>query len=135
MPSTMRLGDLDSQTNAVSGAILDAALAIQKALGPGLLERAYVECLAYRLGKAGFSVEREVPLDPVFEELRIPAANRMDLWVERRVVIEVKAIDRLEAAHDAQLLTYLHLSNTQLGILLNFNQSPLMEGGFRRFVL
>lgn len=135
MRPTMRLGDLDASTNEISGVVLNSAVEIQKALGPGLLERAYVECLAHRLAKAGFVVEREVALDLVFEDLRIPAAYRMDLWIERQVVVEVKAIDRVVPAHEAQLLTYLRLSGTRLGILLNFNRYPIVDDGFRRFVV
>lgn len=135
MLPAMRLGDLDERTNEISGLVLDSVIAIQKALGPGLLERTYAECLAHRLAKAGLVVEREVTLDLVFEGLTIPAAYRIDLWVERRVVVEVKAIDRLAPVHEAQVLTYLRMSKTRLGILVNFNHYPLVDGGFRRLVV
>lgn len=134
-PSVMRLGDLDERANEISGLVLDAAIAVQTALGPGLLERVYRECLAHKLHKHGLVVEREVPVDLVFEDLRMPGAYRVDLWVERRVVVELKAIECLMPVHEAQLLTYLRLTGSRLGILLNFHQYPLLRGGFRRIVL
>lgn len=134
-PTRMRLSDLDARTNEISGHVLDAAVGVQKAIGPGLLERPYNEALAWALAKRGFVVEREVGLGIEYDGLRIPDAYRMDLWIERRVVVEIKAIERLTRDHEAQLLTYLRFSRSPLGILLNFNELPLARNGFRRIAL
>ena len=133
-PPRMRLRDLPDETNHVSGQVLDAAIAVHAALGPGLLENAYHRCLYHELTLRGLKVAFKPPLDLSYKELVIEAAYFPDLIVEDRVVVELKTADALIAEHEAQLLTYLRLSGCRLGILLNFH-APLMREGFLRRAL
>lgn len=115
--------------------ILGAAIRVQDVLGPGLLERPYKACLAHALRKAGHRVVTEVALDITFEELLVPEAYRLDLLVDDTVIVEAKAIEKLDTMHQAQLLTYLRLARKEIGLLLNFWARPLKEGGIQRLVL
>ncbi|WLT33575.1 GxxExxY protein [Geothrix sp. PMB-07] len=103
-------------------------------MGPGLLESAYEACLAFELEKAGLRVQRQVSLDIIYEGIQIPAAYRLDLLVEDHIVLELKTVERLTDAHEAQLLTYLRFSAKRLGFLLNFWRWPLKEGGIKRIL-
>jgi len=114
--------------NAVSGAIVDSAIAVHRVLGPGLLESAYQACLAFELRKRGLEVSSEVPLPLVYEGHKLEVGYRIDLLVENQVVVEVKAVDILAAIHRAQLLSYLRLSGRPLGLLLNFNVAVMKDG-------
>jgi GxxExxY protein len=114
--------------------ILDCAFKIHTALGPGLLESVYVECLYYELMKAGLCVEKQKPLPLVYGEVRLDTGYRLDLLVENEVVVEVKSIDALADIHMAQILTYLRLSKVSIGLLVNFNVAHLKEG-IRRVVI
>jgi len=104
------------------------------ALGPGLLESVYEVCMAHELAKNGLSVARQVPLPVVYDELKLDAGFRLDLLVENRLVIELKAVEVILPVHQAQLLTYLKLSRYRLGLLINFNV-PVLKDGIRRVVL
>ena len=114
-------------------AILGCAVKVHRALGPGLLESAYESCLAHELAKAGIGFERQLSLPVVYDGLCIDAAYRLDLLVERRIVVEVKAVEKIAEVHRAQLLSYLKLGGFHLGYLLNFN-SALMKGGIVRLL-
>ena len=105
----------------VTGTIIRAALKVHTQLGPGLLESIYSSCLAYALKSAGCRVLTQVPIRIRFEGHCIEAGLRLDLLVETRVIVEVKAVERLLPIHAAQLLSYLRLSDTPVGLLLNFN--------------
>ena len=113
---------------------MDAAFDVHRALGPGLLESAYEACLAEDLERAGLSVERQVGVPVTYGQVRLDVGYRLDMFVERRVVIEIKSIDALASIHTAQVLTYLRFSGARLGYLLNFNTVRLKDG-FRRLVL
>ncbi len=113
--------------------IIGCAIKVHTQLGPGLLESAYQECLYYELRKAGLFVEKEKALPLVYEEVKLEIGYRIDLFVEREVVIEVKAVEALNDVHLAQVLTYLKLANKKLGLLLNFNVAHLKDG-IRRVV-
>ena len=115
-------------------AIVTAGLTVHKTLGPGLLESAYEHCLAYELQLQGLAVQRQVLLPVQYNGVEIDAGYRIDLLVEKQIIIEVKAVDALSRLHGAQLLTYLRLSRCQLGYLMNFNVM-LFKDGLRRFVL
>ncbi len=117
----------------VSGAILDISIRLHRQLGPGLLESVYETVLAAKLAECGYAVERQKPIDIEFEGLRFPGAFRIDLLVEGRVLVELKSIERLNAAHAKQLLTYLRLTKQPLGLLINFGGATLKEG-FKRLV-
>lgn len=114
--------------------ILDAAFTVHKALGPGLLESVYETCLAEELRKAGLEVERQVMVPVTYGEVRVEAGYRIDLLVERTVIVEVKAIDALASIHTAQVLTYLRFAHLRLGYLINFN-TVMLKNGLRRVVL
>jgi len=114
--------------NQLTELIIGAAMRVHTALGPGLLESAYEACLAYELTKSGLTVERQKKLPIVYGDLKLEEAYRIDLLVAGRVVVEIKAITRLEPIHEAQLLSYLRLSGHEVGLLLNFHFSHLREG-------
>jgi len=113
--------------------ILGSAIAVHRALGPGLLESAYEACLAFELLERRLRVERQVSLPVVYRGVRIDCGYRLDLVVEAMVVVEIKAVERILPVHEAQILTYLKLSGLSIGLLLNFNV-PMMKDGIRRFV-
>ncbi|MEM6735981.1 MAG: GxxExxY protein [Bacteroidota bacterium] len=108
--------------------IIGAAMNVHSQLGPGLLESAYQECLAYELNKCGYSVQKEKSLPLVYEEITLECGYRVDLLVEDQIIIEVKAVDTLNDVHLAQVLTYLKLANLRLGLLMNFNVLRLKDG-------
>jgi len=111
--------------------IVDAAIKVHRALGPGLLESAYGQCHAHELQQRGYQVENEVVLPVTYEGLRLDAGYRLDTWVERAVIIEHKAVENLHPVHQAQLLTYLKLSGCRLGFLLNWNVRLVKDGVHR----
>lgn len=116
-----------------SNEIIGAAIEVHRHLGPGLLESAYEECLCRELAIRGLSFERQKPLAVLYKDVKLDCGYRLDIVVERLVILELKAVDRIEPIHEAQLLTYLRLSNLKLGILLNFNVS-IMKNGIERLV-
>jgi GxxExxY protein len=117
----------------ISGDILDVSIRMHRQLGPGLMESVYEIVLAGKLLDLGYSVERQRPIDIEFEGRRFEAAFRIDLLVDERVLVELKSVERLNAAHAKQLLTYLRLTGQPLGLLINFGGATLKEG-FRRLV-
>jgi GxxExxY protein len=114
--------------------IIGAALTVHKALGPGLLESAYQECLCQELNARGIPFERELPLPVKYKGVRIACAYQVGLLVAKSVVVEVKSVDAIAPVHEAQLLTYLRLGGWQVGLLMNFNV-PVLKQGIRRRVL
>ena len=121
------------QINAITEQIIGGAIDVHRALGPGLLESAYQKCLEYELKERGLTVEGQVPLALTYRTLRLEYAYRLDLVVERSIVVEVKAIDQVLPVHEAQLLSYLRLSGHPVGLLINFHAATL-KSGIRRFV-
>ncbi len=113
---------------------MDAAFVVHRELGPGLLESVYEHCLAEELARAGLGVERQVGLPISYRESNLDVGFRLDLLVERKIVVEIKSIDVLASIHTAQVLTYLRFSRLRLGFLINFNTVRLKDG-FRRLVL
>lgn len=113
--------------------IIGCAIKVHKALGPALLESAYQECLYFELRKEGLYVEKEKPLPLIYEEVKLEVGYRIDLLIEREIVIEIKSVDALADIHLAQVLTYLKLSNNRLGLLINFNV-VLLKDGIKRVV-
>jgi GxxExxY protein len=120
--------------NALSNVIIGAAIEVHRELGPGLLESAYEECLAHELTLQDIPFERQKPMPVVYKQVRLECGFRLDLLVDGLVVVELKAVNRLEAIHEAQVLTYLHLAGCKLGLLLNFN-TPAMRHGIKRIAL
>lgn len=117
----------------ISGEILDLSIRLHRDLGPGLLESVYEAVLAGKLMAAGYRVDRQRPVDILYEELQFPAAFKIDLLVDERILVEIKSVERLNPAHAKQLLTYLRLTGQPLGLLINFGGATLKEG-FKRLV-
>jgi GxxExxY protein len=114
--------------------IIGFAIEVHRQLGPGLLESAYEECLCYELKQSGLIFQRQLPLPVLYKAIRLDCGYRIDIVVEKKVILELKTVERLIPVHDAQLLTYLKLSRLRTGLLLNFN-SPTLKDGIRRMVL
>jgi len=114
--------------NEISGDVVDAAMKVHSALGPGLLESAYEGCLAYELRQRGHEVKAQVGLPVIYGDVRIDVGYRLDLLVDDAVIVELKSLDKLAPIHEAQLLTYLKLSGKKVGLLINFNVLHLKEG-------
>jgi GxxExxY protein len=119
--------------NKITESIIGAAIQVHRTLGPGLLESAYVACLAYELEKGGLKVEQQKPVPLVYEQVKLECGYRMDLLVEQSVVVEVKSVEALAPIHEAQTLSYLRLSGCKLALLINFNVVVLKDG-IRRFI-
>jgi GxxExxY protein len=117
--------------NRLTNQIIGAATEVHRHLGPGLLESAYEECLCYELNERSIQFERQVPVPVSYKKLKLSCSYRLDLLVEERVIVEVKAIDQILPVHPAQLLTYLKATNKQVGLLINF-QVPLLKQGIKR---
>jgi GxxExxY protein len=118
----------------LSEAIIGAAIEVHRATGPGLLESAYQNFLAHEFTLRGIRFEKEVPLPVVYKGVRLDCGYRMDFVIEDRLVLEVKAVEKLIAVHEAQLLTYLKLSGKRVGLIINFN-SPVIRNSIIRRVI
>jgi GxxExxY protein len=114
--------------NEITEKIIGCAIEVHKALGPGLLEKTYQECLFYELGKLGLRVKKEFALPVSYKEISLDIGYRIDLLVEEKVIVEIKAIDAVHGIHLAQVLTYLKMSGHKVGLLLNFNVVKLTDG-------
>jgi GxxExxY protein len=128
------IGDtLTPELEAIATQIVDAAFKVHSTLGPGLLESVYEVCLAYELTKRGLKVERQVQVPLIYDGVRLDSELRLDLLVENQVIIELKAVERMNPVFEAQMLTYLKLSDKRLGFLINFNV-PVIKQGIKRFI-
>jgi len=114
--------------------IIESAIEIHRHLGPGLLESAYEECLCFELKRHDLSFERQKPLPLKYKSIELDCGYRIDILVEDKVIVELKCVDKINPIHEAQLLTYLRLSDKKVGLILNFYVS-LMKDGIRRLVL
>jgi GxxExxY protein len=119
--------------NELATKVIGVCIEVHKLLGPGLLESAYQEVLFYKLKKSGFTVVKEKPMPLIVDEVKLEVGYRIDLLVENRLVIEVKAVEAINDVHLAQTLTYLKLGNYKLGLLVNFNVA-MMKEGIRRVI-
>ena len=119
--------------NEVSSIVIKAAIKVHRKLGPGLLESAYQECLYYELIQAGLLVEKQMALPLIYEEVKMECGFRVDLFVEKKVIVEIKSMDAIASIHASQVLTYLRLSGCHLGLLINFNV-VLLKDGIKRIV-
>jgi GxxExxY protein len=119
--------------NELSESIIGECIKIHRALGPGLLENVYKQCLSNALDRAGLRTEKEVPISLTYDGISIPMAFRADLIVEDAIIVEVKSVESIAPVHKAQTLTYLKLSGLRLGLLINFGQ-PTLKDGIRRFI-
>ncbi|MEN9488485.1 MAG: hypothetical protein RL494_750 [Bacteroidota bacterium] len=119
--------------NDISRIVFESALKVHQALGPGLLESAYEECLFYELKKHNLKIEKQKALPLIYDEIKLDAGYRIDIIIEDKFIVEIKSVEALTDVHLAQLLTYLRLSNCKLGLLINFNVS-LLKNGVRRVI-
>src|SRR3990172_5366167 len=122
------------EINQLTRLIIGAAIEVHKQLGPGLLESAYEECLAYELIKSGLPIERQKPIPVVYKEIKLDYGYRVDILVNEIVVLELKSVDALAPVHEAQLLTYMKFAQKNIGLLVNFNVTVL-KNGLRRYLL
>ena len=114
--------------NQITDHIIGASIEVHRTLGPGLLESAYEACLAFELVDRGLNVEQQKPLPVIYRDVKLDCGYRLDILVEEMVIVEVKAVNRLEPIHEAQLLSYLKLSGSKVGLLINFNVRVLRDG-------
>lgn len=124
---------MEEQLRAVTGMIVDSAIRVHTALGPGLLEKAYEVCLAHELRERGLRVVCQLPVPVRYRGMALDVGYRIDLLVEEAVVVEVKAVERIVRVHEAQILSYLKLNDFRVGLLINFHAQELRHG-IRRFV-
>ena len=121
------------EENRLSKIIIGKAIEVHKQLGPGLLESAYQECLQYELSESGLFIEKEKSLPIIYKKIKLDHGYRIDLLVEKKVVIEIKTVEAFTEVHSAQVLTYLKLGNYKLGLLINFDVL-LLKSGIKRFI-
>lgn len=125
---------IPEDVNLLSKKVLDSAFKVHKELGPGLLESVYETCLFYELKKLGLNVEKQVKLPIFYDGIKLDAELRLDIWLEKKLIVEVKSVETLLPVHQAQLLTYLKLAKNRLSLLINFNV-PLLKNGIKRIAL
>jgi GxxExxY protein len=120
--------------NTISRIVLDSAFKIHTQLGQGLLEKVYRECLAFELTKAGLLAEQEVSIPVIYETVKLDCGYRIDILINKKVIVELKVIENFTIEHIAQTLTYMRFANCKLGLLLNFYKKSLKEG-IKRLIL
>lgn len=125
---------LPANTERLAGIVVDAAYKVHSGLGPGLLESVYQICLAHELRKRGLAIETEVGIPIVYDGVRLAAGLRIDILVEKQLLIEIKAVEEMKRVFKAQVLTYLKLTGIRLGFLVNFNVL-LIKNGIERIIL
>jgi GxxExxY protein len=114
--------------NELATRVIGSAIEVHKALGPGLLESAYQECLFYKIVNSGLTAEKQKPMPLIYDEVHLECGYRIDILVERKLILEIKSVDAIHPVHLAQTLTYLRLGNYRLGLLINFNVEVLRNG-------
>jgi GxxExxY protein len=120
--------------NRLTEKVIGCAIKVHSELGPGLLESSYEECLFYELNESGIYVEKQKPLPLVYHDVKLECGYRVDLFIENKLIVEIKSVEVLNDVHKAQVLTYLKLSKCKLGLLLNFNVTQLVKG-IKRLIL
>lgn len=121
------------KNNDITKIIIGKAIEVHRALGPGLLESAYQECLFYELQNSGLSVKKEVPMPIIYKDIKLDHGYRIDILVENKIVVELKHVETLTDVHEAQILTYLKLGGYEIGLLINFNEK-LIKRGIKRYI-
>ena len=130
----MKFDEPNNELNELSRIIVDAAFKVHSTLGPGLLESVYEACLCHEISKRGVVVARQVEVPVIYDGLALGNAFRIDILVDDKIVVELKAVDKINNLHEAQLLTYLKLTDRKLGLIINFNSS-LIKNGIKRMIL
>lgn len=120
------------EINKITEKIIGCAIEVHKSIGPGLLESAYEECLAYELKNAGLNISRQIAVPVIYKDIKLEYGYRIDILVENAVIIELKAIEALAPVHEAQILTYMKFANKSIGLLINFNVT-LLKNGIKRY--
>ncbi len=128
------LESLNMQSNELTEIIIGAAIEVHRELGPGLLESAYEKCLARELHMRNIQVELQKPVPVIYKGVQLDCGYRIDMLVQNQVLLELKAVDTVTNIHEAQILTYMRLSNVSLGLLINFNVR-MLKSGIKRFIL
>jgi GxxExxY protein len=118
----------------LTGSIIKCAYKVHSALGPGLLESAYEECLSYEMEIAGLNIERQKPMPLIYSDVKLDIGYRIDILAEKKIVLEIKSVEALNTLHMAQIMTYLKLSGCRIGLLINFNTVSLKDG-IKRIIL
>ena len=116
------------ELNKITEAIIGSAINVHRELGPGLLESAYEACLAFDLSDTGLFIEQQKPLPVIYKDVKLDCGYRLDLLVEKEVIVELKSVEKILPIHKAQLMSYLKLSGCKVGLLLNFNVEVLKDG-------
>jgi GxxExxY protein len=114
--------------------IIAAAIEVHKVIGPGMLESAYEECMAHELNQQGLAFERQKAIPVIYKKIKLDCGYRIDLLIEKKIIIELKSIDALAKIHEAQILTYMRFAGIKVGLLINFNVTVL-KNGIKRYVL
>ena len=130
----MNYSPISQDVEDIATKAFNCGLKIHRTLGAVLLESVYEVCLAYELEKLGLKVERQIHLPVVYENITFDAGLRLDLWIERKLIVEIKAVESFHPVHQAQLMTYLKLTENRLGLLMNFNV-VLFKNGVKRVIL
>ena len=125
---------LPPDTERIATIVVDSAYKVHAGLGPGLLESVYETCLIHELRKRGITTQSQLPIPVVYDGIRLDAGLRIDLLVDKQVIVEIKAVDQMNRVFKAQVLTYLKLTGLRLGLLINFNV-PLIKNGIERIIL
>jgi GxxExxY protein len=120
--------------DALSNQVIGAAIEVHRTLGPGLLESVYEQALAYEVAALGLQVQAQLPLPVSYKAIKLDCGFRLDLLVEKQLIVEIKSVESLASIHDAQLLTYMKITGLKTGLLINFNV-PLLKQGLKRLVL
>ena len=131
---TVNHRDTETQRDSLSAQVIGAAIEVHRGLGPGLLESAYEQCLCYDLSSQGFDFERQVALPITYKQVNLDCGYRLDIVVGEKLLVEIKAVEKLLPVHQAQLLTYLKASKLPTGLLINFNV-PVLKQGIKRMRL
>ena len=124
----------DFKYHELTHTIIGCAMEVHKMLGPGLLESAYEECLAFELVSSGLQIERQKQVPIIFKEVRLECGYRLDILVEDVIIIELKTVEAINRVHEAQILTYMKLASKPIGLLINFHV-PLLKDGIKRYAL
>ena len=122
------------ELNELARQVVDAAFTVHKTLGAGLLESVYEACLCHELEKRNIPFQKQVSLPVVYDGITLDAGLRLDIWIDRQLIVELKAVEQLNNVHKAQLLTYIKLTNNRLGLLINFNTARIKDG-IKRVIL
>ncbi len=120
--------------DSVSREIIGSAIEVHRIIGPGMLESAYEECLTYELIQKGLKVDRQKPIPVVYKEIKMDCGYRLDLLIDKRVIVEVKSVDFIIPVHETQILTYMRFASIKIGLFINFTVTVL-KNGLKRFVL